>query len=320
MTPPKLVEKGPVPTFTSTTFDLVTIRVGDPPVNIPVYKDIICTIAPYFRGAFSGDFIEAESGLITLPDVSEQTFRAFLQWAHAQMYLESPRDTIFGLFPCPKPPSSNFRPDLAAVFDENKPENRVPRETMVQDRKDVNWLKKYNRLVMVLLKLYIFADQYSVHQLRDDIMTALVANSIACGWWPDPEADIIDLAYDSLPKASTFRRFLLEPWAFFWSREEATPEALEGLKNLHSEFLVEWGMMQTKRLWSKGDGTTGKLVSNSCKYHEHRLLDDVECRKRLIWNTHIFKGLIESCREEVNRVREEAPSAPTFSLVTSHGV
>ncbi|KAH7087856.1 hypothetical protein FB567DRAFT_443038 [Paraphoma chrysanthemicola] len=41
---------------------------------------------PYFRGAFTGDFKEATEGVITLTDVSEQTFRVFLQWAHAQMF------------------------------------------------------------------------------------------------------------------------------------------------------------------------------------------------------------------------------------------
>ncbi|EAT83477.2 hypothetical protein SNOG_09285 [Parastagonospora nodorum SN15] len=41
---------------------------------------------PYFGGAFEGDFKEATSRKIELTDVTEQTFRTFLQWAHAQLY------------------------------------------------------------------------------------------------------------------------------------------------------------------------------------------------------------------------------------------
>ncbi|KAH7122610.1 hypothetical protein B0J11DRAFT_437495, partial [Dendryphion nanum] len=50
--------------------------------------DLLCTVAPYFRGAFQGGVKEAEEKSISLHDVSEQTFRAFPQWAYAQITIQ----------------------------------------------------------------------------------------------------------------------------------------------------------------------------------------------------------------------------------------
>jgi hypothetical protein len=68
------------------SFDIVTLRVGEPvvAVDIPVYRDVLSAVSPYFRGAFEGSFREASEKLLPLVGVSEQTFRIFLQWAHMQ--------------------------------------------------------------------------------------------------------------------------------------------------------------------------------------------------------------------------------------------
>ncbi|CAN9372295.1 unnamed protein product [Alternaria alternata] len=60
---------------------LVTVRVGeaDTAVDIPIYRDRLSAVSPYFRGAFEGSFKEATDRNLSLTDVSEQTFRIFLQ-------------------------------------------------------------------------------------------------------------------------------------------------------------------------------------------------------------------------------------------------
>jgi hypothetical protein len=70
------------------SYEVVTIRVGKPEVSIDfqVYRDLLISVSAYFRGAFAGGFKEAVDGVIPLTDVSEGTFRVFLQWAHAQMF------------------------------------------------------------------------------------------------------------------------------------------------------------------------------------------------------------------------------------------
>ncbi|CAN9210927.1 unnamed protein product [Alternaria alternata] len=61
--------------------DSVTVRVGeaDTAVDIPIYRDRLSAVSPYFRGAFEGSFKEATDRNLSLTDVSEQTFRIFLQ-------------------------------------------------------------------------------------------------------------------------------------------------------------------------------------------------------------------------------------------------
>jgi hypothetical protein len=62
------------------SFEMVTVRVGeaDAAVDIPVYRDHLSAVSPYFRGAFEGSFKEATDRNLSLTDVSEQTFRMFL--------------------------------------------------------------------------------------------------------------------------------------------------------------------------------------------------------------------------------------------------
>ncbi|KAI8940850.1 hypothetical protein NX059_002111 [Plenodomus lindquistii] len=63
------------------SFDQVMVRVGEPgvAVSIPIYPDLLAAMSPYFRGAFKGSFKEASDKFITLADVSEQTFRIFME-------------------------------------------------------------------------------------------------------------------------------------------------------------------------------------------------------------------------------------------------
>jgi hypothetical protein len=55
------------------TFELVTLRVGEPDVavDIPVYREVLAGISPYFHGAFKGSFKEATDKFLPLTDVSE---------------------------------------------------------------------------------------------------------------------------------------------------------------------------------------------------------------------------------------------------------
>ena len=65
---------------------MVTVRVGeaDVAVDIPVYRYQLSAVSLYFRGAFEGPSKEATDRILPLTDVSEQTFRTFLQWTHFQ--------------------------------------------------------------------------------------------------------------------------------------------------------------------------------------------------------------------------------------------
>jgi hypothetical protein len=70
------------------SLDIVTLRISEPAsaVDIPVCREVITSVSPYFNGAFNGDFKEASDHTITLTDANEQTVRIFLQWAHSRLH------------------------------------------------------------------------------------------------------------------------------------------------------------------------------------------------------------------------------------------
>lgn len=63
----------PIPTYLTMSFDIVTVRVGesDYAVYIPVHREVLAAVSPYFRGAFEGGFREATKRTILLTDVTE---------------------------------------------------------------------------------------------------------------------------------------------------------------------------------------------------------------------------------------------------------
>jgi hypothetical protein len=204
------------------SFDLVTVRVGSPDkaVDIPVYRELLSSVSPYFRGAFEGDFKEAAAGVVPLTDVTEATFRIFLQWAHAQMHSCGSDVSIpdHSILPRTEPPaklnsmvpaeshadpinanegesdneggesnngstSSDSSTDTVLhCFDEitYKSHDATANELAELDKvyfQDECWTKNYNMSIFSYLKLYIFADKYSVHQLRDDVLTVILGQA-----------------------------------------------------------------------------------------------------------------------------------------------
>jgi hypothetical protein len=80
------------PGFLTMSFDMVTVRVGKANVaaDIPVNLQVLTAMSRYFRSAFEGGFKEATESTVLLDDVTEQTFRIFIQWAHAQLFSSGP--------------------------------------------------------------------------------------------------------------------------------------------------------------------------------------------------------------------------------------
>ncbi|KAF1915496.1 hypothetical protein BDU57DRAFT_451017 [Ampelomyces quisqualis] len=74
-------------------------------MDVPIHRELLASVSPYFHGAFNGDFKEASDGIISLTDVTEQTFRIFLQWAHSRLQPHSPHVRIPGtsILPTEKP-------------------------------------------------------------------------------------------------------------------------------------------------------------------------------------------------------------------------
>lgn len=49
-----------------------------------VHKEIICNYSDYFRAACTGEFLEAKSGRVRLPEDHAELFDLFVQWVYSQ--------------------------------------------------------------------------------------------------------------------------------------------------------------------------------------------------------------------------------------------
>jgi hypothetical protein len=86
--------------------------------------------------------------------------------------------------------------------------------------------------VLSCLSLYIFVDKYSVHQLHDDFMTAMFAQSTSWEQFPEPTPHLLTTVYNNLPSSAKFHRLIILCIAYFWLTEaEANPTVR--LRSLH---------------------------------------------------------------------------------------
>jgi hypothetical protein len=94
------------------------------------------------------------------------------------------------------------------------------------------WLNWYNMAKVLYLNLYIFADKCSFHQVRDDIMTAMLGQAKTWFWYNDPTETLISTAYDKLPSSVKFRRWIVIWAAHLWLTEAGEDVGLR-LRSLH---------------------------------------------------------------------------------------
>ncbi|KAI4678052.1 uncharacterized protein J4E88_006570 [Alternaria novae-zelandiae] len=327
--------------------DTVTVRVGEAEsaVNITVYRNLLSDVSPYFRGAFEGSFVEATDRFISLTDVTEHTFRMFLQWVHTQVYehssgatIPSPAILLHGSttknagntttgpvevqppHPTQSVPDAETLPDATSALDELDGH---------QKRWDVNEIEGlcsenselingYRLSLLSFLRLYVFADKYNVPQLRDDVLTALTAQSISWCWWPDIERELMESAYAALPSSSKFIRLLVLSTAYCWLSQPGTSSAtkMRAMKEMNEEFAFEVMVVQNQRL-KDGESLEGmpsegmpfwleEAMPDSCTLHEHLARDAAKCRERICDQPYIFTGLIEMCAQDALSMAKES--------------
>lgn len=289
---------------------------GDPAVAISVSKDILCRAGPYFRNCFNGPFKEAERKIISLPDVNKEYFRLFLKWAHdnAQMQQNGNYSTGGVLVSIDSAGSYGGHSDYRMQFFHQKFTSYDYHQIHLNDShccaryskdKGPPTLDKGTAVDSILyppLVLYIFADQYSVHQLRDDIITALFYNMLDWEAAPVVTPEITNFAYESLPPSSPFLRYLVYNQAYFERVSDLEKPEIDELRNHHPEFLFDLLLMQCRRTENARNPRTGAAINdrigmaNSCVFHEHRELGISNCRYRMRDSDDLYHDLIKSCR------------------------
>ncbi|KAG9195895.1 hypothetical protein G6011_01016 [Alternaria panax] len=176
-------------------FEIVTVCVGetDAAVNIPVYRDQLSAVSHYFRDAFEGGFKDAENRFLLLVDVSKQTFKTLLRRSATKILEES--TTAHGELKTAKRKriGSHTRRQSASMsaIDERGGSlmsiHTEQMEVLCWDNQE--GLDSYGLMLFSFLRLYVFADKYNVPQLRDDVFTALIAQSSA--WKAVPHSCVL---------------------------------------------------------------------------------------------------------------------------------
>jgi hypothetical protein len=333
-----LIQKPSTNTYSAISFDLVTIRVGksNHVVDILVYREILSSVSPYFHGAFEGHFQEATEGAIPLVDVTEQTFRVFLQWLHAQQHLpcsDVPVSDLSiipsGTSVTPREPNAKFNTakDVAndsgddsgddsdiATESSSKAFNEAgyhsPRLSGDQPdtlyNKNTTWMAQYNMTTISYLNLYTFADKYLVHQLRDDIMTALLGQANSWELFADPTPKLLTTAWEKLLASAKFQRWMVLSTAYYWATEPGKDLAirLRSLNEWQPDFAFEVSLAQAQILQNKQDRAEGlayyhlKAMPDSCVLHVRLVLSKDECRERIKSKAHVFAELVVACAKD----------------------
>jgi len=369
-----------VPSFLTMSFEMVTVRLGqgDEAVEIPVNLELLKAVSPYFGGAFEGGFKEATDRKIELTDVTEQTFRIFLQWAYAQLYSSGSEAPIPDQLildrntPEELEAASNDQNEGSDNEEENDSEHssdhdsnhspsqssshrssyaslssshyarggrhslptsfssaRLSRplideagchplplylpascESIAETREKFELREKnYDMAQVSYPNLFVFADKYDVHQLGDDILTAMVVQLQAWNWPPDFNQDLLTLAYDNLPDSATYLKFMVQVTAHFWLLESThsfnkdfdfdVAGRLRLLQKWRPDFAFEVGLAQSLTLQKSKDEhevfSYDMSNPNSCVFHDHIGHDQAACRQRISDKAHVFAVLIESC-------------------------
>ena len=79
-----------LPSFSSDSLDTGTVQVivGQEKKIFTMHKGVLCSIAPFFRAAFEGQFVEGTEQVLRLPEDDPNLFRYFQLWAYTKNFLE----------------------------------------------------------------------------------------------------------------------------------------------------------------------------------------------------------------------------------------
>ncbi|KAF2656849.1 hypothetical protein K491DRAFT_715065 [Lophiostoma macrostomum CBS 122681] len=201
--------------------DMVTIEVGPNHQNYQVYKDFLVYYSDYFRKALAGPWKEAE-GVVRIEDVEPELFKLFIYWLYTQ--------------------------DVKRLYSE---------DVDVRECFKLSYGTAASR--MMFMKLYVFADRFSVPKLRKAVNNHYVTSGARFTPW----YDVVIYAFDNLPSAYKILDFLVDTQCANWSDKDS-PEETELKAKLPHDFLVR--VMSRSRELLRG-GKSKKIIP--CEYHEH---------------------------------------------------
>lgn len=320
-----------MPNFLTMDFATVTVQIKD--AEFVVHKAFLTAVSPYLEKASNGPFRESEQQAITLEGVSKSSFRNFLQWVYANSLQFDTKSAALDHSAVLPPDdvnnstASTSGDDAAAEESDSDDETTstgssghivdpIQGASMFDEEafhplkgdedkycNDERWLPKSKAFYRSVARLFILADKYSVPQLRDDILTALVGQCWKWNWWPD-EDELASLIYDSLPASFKFVKFLAcsIAWVGMIFGDEDPAQKMEAIRELNPDLAFEIGLNYAVKARGqkalKMSVDNSDPILNSCLFHDHTHSTEEQCRKRIASKPHVFTAILDACAKE----------------------
>lgn len=157
-------------------------------------------------------------------------------------------------------------------------------KTLDNKKASPGWRKMHSSILPSLLYLAIFADKYSVTQLRDDILTALFIYSFHWNAFPAASPSLTKVAYENLPASSQFLKFLAYSTAYTWNTSafvDNYEQETEVMRLHHPGFWLQVSKVLAQRINGSLPWEASRGLPDSCRFHEHEERDMSECMDRI---------------------------------------
>lgn len=223
--------------------DKVNLVIGPEQKSFEVHREHLTKVSSYFKNAFTKGFLEANTKTITLASVDLTTFDRFLEWLRSD-HIVSISGEVYQHYRDAYISSPN------GDFDD--------------------YILKEDDFYGQLIRMYQFADEYDIPQLRRDAVDAFVG-LLEMQTNYDLEIEHVEMIYNLLPKGSPLARACVDalviekdlPYEDDLDDNEIVLNAIEMGHQFPSQFLLDFGRVDGARrvdnppLWSP------------CKYHDH---------------------------------------------------
>ena len=257
--------------------------VGAGKLRLVLHKGLIEKAADFFRGAFSGQFLEGQDREVELPREDPAVFLAMMYWLYNGKL---------------RPVRPMFRRRLASLGHMAATESPNV-SAKANSSHIVDCLTPIGEQID-LVSLDALADRRGICRLRNKIVDRFIEGRE--DGWPLPDAQVLQHAYDELPSSSRLCGFLEHEASWFWDRQKV--ENMHDYADLPHDFLAS---LVKNMVYVMRTRCTPTWRTNFCRYHEHK--DDEEeavCKEAAKdWQERLLaKGVTGTCRANLKRSRE----------------
>jgi hypothetical protein len=241
-----------------------------------VHQDLLSASSKYFKAAFEGEFREAKSKSIPLPDTIPKEFRRFLDWLYFRRLPEIPdliedsddKDADMECLYCGKDCPSFSDVDVPDKDEHSDLSKAYPQFPQLPQQKEEKLEAYISKIEGPNTRLYAFADRYDVPALRQAIVEYIWY------WYSANDEDIpsyatIVIIGDLLPISSPFYRLLVDLFVDRYCLEEENVAGCPGELALRQKLPYEFIFAVMGGLSNMKNKVPGQGLKELCAYHEH---------------------------------------------------